>query len=436
MNNLTMNNITTNNTIPIPIPIDTNEFDGHQFFLAKTISLACEVPIESVDTMNHLSPLSFLISTCLLVVAMNAVLILLAPVKAGLEYLHHSGDKKKRKKKAKKTWHRTRHRVNVVDAFKKTKSNSNNNKVTPMNRATSILKQNLSEDIKQKKKEKDVKDINTANATISGKTDGKNDTNVVDVIKNNVLESAEDNIASVEERVPELFNREDDKINNLEENLPNIFNPEIDDEEEGGEEEEDEMKEEEDIETTKNSDFRQYLSMVFNISQSIATIYFVVDYWNTLLHVSSEKEMGTQILCRAVHMSIMPLYKPVSISMWPAAMPLVQYLHWSRTKSAKLSDYNNRVLPGKQPFKLDWLALIYVTLVSFCWVIYMIGLLIFFPLLLLTSWAIIPAVYIITFIFLYLPVVSSIYMYLYFYVLDMEMNYVFSASFFLYDVFY
>ena len=91
-----MNKITTNNTIPIPIPIDTNEFDGHQFFLAKTISLACEVPIESVDTMNHLSPLSFLISTCLLVVAMNAVLILLAPVKAGLEYLHHSGDKKKR----------------------------------------------------------------------------------------------------------------------------------------------------------------------------------------------------------------------------------------------------------------------------------------------------------------------------------------------------
>ena len=90
MNNLTMNNITTNNTIPIPIPIDTNEFDGHQFFLAKTISLACEVPIESVDTMNHLSPLSFLISTCLLVVAMNAVLILLAPVKAGLEYLHNN----------------------------------------------------------------------------------------------------------------------------------------------------------------------------------------------------------------------------------------------------------------------------------------------------------------------------------------------------------
>ena len=133
--------------------------------------------------------------------------------------------------------------------------------------------------------------------------------------------------------------------------------------------------------------------MVFNISQSIATIYFVVDYWNTLLHVSSEKEMGTQILCRAVHMSIMPLYKPVSISMWPAAMPLVQYLHWSRTKSAKLSDYHNRVLPGRQPFKLDWLGLIYATLVSFCWIIYMISLSIFAPLLVLTCWAIIPSVF-------------------------------------------
>ena len=48
----------------------------------------------------------------------------------------------------------------MVDAFKKTKSNSSNKKVTPMNRVTSILKQNLPEDIKQKKKEKDVKDIN------------------------------------------------------------------------------------------------------------------------------------------------------------------------------------------------------------------------------------------------------------------------------------
>ena len=91
---------------------------------------------------------------------MNAVLILLAPVKAGLEYLHHSGDKKEKKEKAKK------HVVHDIELtwlmHLKNKVEFSNKKVTPMNRATSILKQNLPEDIKQKKKEKDVKDINTA----------------------------------------------------------------------------------------------------------------------------------------------------------------------------------------------------------------------------------------------------------------------------------
>ena len=138
--------------------------------------------------------------------------------------------------------------------------------------------------------------------------------------------------------------------------------------------------------------------------------------------IMRKKKMETQILCRAVHFAIMPLYKPVSISMWPAAMPLVQYLHWSRTKSAKLSDYHNRVLPGRQPFKLDWLGLIYVTLVSFCWIIYMISLSIFAPLLVLTCWAIIPSVFIITFVFLYLPVVS-IYSVFFFYTNDLYFLY-------------
>jgi len=191
----------------------------------------------------------------------------------------------------------------------------------------------------------------------------------------------------------------------MEESLPNLFNVEGDEEEESEEDESEE--EEEDAEAIRNPDYRQYQSILLSILQAIATIYFVVRYWDLLLYIPSEKKMETQILCRAVHFAIMPLYKPVSISMWPAAMPLVQYLHWSRTKGEKLSDYHNRVLPGRQPFKLDWLGLIYVTLVSFCWIIYMISLSIFAPLLVLTCWAIIPSVFIITFVFLYLPVVSS-----------------------------
>ena len=402
MNNLTMNNITNN--ITTVVVKEKMKFDGHEFFLSKTIALACEVPVESVDTSNHISPLSFLLTTCLLVVAMTSLPILLAPAKHTLEYLQNSGNhNKKRKKKAKTTWRQTRNRVNVVDAFKKTKSSSNK-KVTPM--MNTILKKDISENYKKKIKDENTEDVTNGNSKVSEKIDDddEDDTNVADVIKNNVLESAEDAIANIEEGVPEIFNTEDENINNMEESLPNLFNAEGDEEES----EEEESEEEEDAEAIRNPDYRQYQSILLSILQAIATIYFVVRYWDLLLYIPSEKKMETQILCRAVHFAIMPLYKPVSISMWPAAMPLVQYLHWSRTKGEKLSDYHNRVLPGRQPFKLDWLGLIYVLLVSTCWVIYMIPLLIFVPLLLLTCWAIIPSVFIITFVFLYLPVVSSI----------------------------
>ena len=399
MNNLTMNNITNN--ITTIVVKEKMKFDGHQYFLSKTIALACEVPVESVDTSNHISPLSFLLTTCLLVVAMTSLPILLAPAKHTLEYLQNSGNhNKKRKKKAKTTWRRTRHRVNVVDAFKKTKSSSNK-KVLPM--MNTILKKDISENDKNKTKDENTEDITNGNSKVSEKNDDEDDTNVADVIKNNVLESAEDAIANIEEGVPEIFNTEEDEnINNMEESLPNLFNAEGDENEES----EEEPEEEEDAEAIRNPDYRQYQSILLSILQAIATIYFVVRYWDLLLYIPSEKKMETQILCRAVHFAIMPLYKPVSISMWPAAMPLVQYLHWSRTKGEKLSDYNNRVLPGRQPFKLDWLGLIYVTLVSFCWIIYMISLSIFAPLLVLTCWAILPSVFIITFVFLYLPVVS------------------------------
>ena len=45
MNNLTMNNITNN--ITTVVVKEKMKFDGHQYFLSKTIALACEVPVES-----------------------------------------------------------------------------------------------------------------------------------------------------------------------------------------------------------------------------------------------------------------------------------------------------------------------------------------------------------------------------------------------------
>ena len=52
-------------------------------------------------------------------------------------------------------------------------------------------------------------------------------------------------------------------------------------------------------------------------------------------------------------------------------MPLIQLLHWNLNKCKKLENYQDRVLPGTQPFELNWLSLIYVYLVGICWFIYM-----------------------------------------------------------------
>ena len=39
---------------------------------------------------------------------------------------------------------------------------------------------------------------------------------------------------------------------------------------------------------------------------------------------------------------------------WPALMPLIQFLHWNLHKNKDLIHYQDRVLPGTQPFELNW----------------------------------------------------------------------------------
>ena len=69
--------------------------------------------------------------------------------------------------------------------------------------------------------------------------------------------------------------------------------------------------------------------MVIHLLQAGLTVYSVVSYWYHYMPNLEGKDMKTHILCRATHMSMMPLFKPVSISMWPALMPLIQLLHWT-----------------------------------------------------------------------------------------------------------
>ena len=57
------------------------------------------------------------------------------------------------------------------------------------------------------------------------------------------------------------------------------------------------------------------VEMFIHVLQALCTIYSVVSYWYTYTPDLTGKEVRVQILCRAAHLTIVPLFKPVSISM-------------------------------------------------------------------------------------------------------------------------
>ena len=57
------------------------------------------------------------------------------------------------------------------------------------------------------------------------------------------------------------------------------------------------------------------VEIMIHIVQALCTIYSVVSYWHTYVPDLNGKEVRVQILCRAAHLTIVPLFKPVSISM-------------------------------------------------------------------------------------------------------------------------
>ena len=89
-------------------------------------------------------------------------------------------------------------------------------------------------------------------------------------------------------------------------------------------------------ETIKDGKGGEIYEMMIHFLQALLTIYSVINYWYHYMPNLDGKDARTQILCRATHMSIMPLFKPVSISMWPALMPLIQLLHWTLHKDKAL----------------------------------------------------------------------------------------------------
>ena len=57
------------------------------------------------------------------------------------------------------------------------------------------------------------------------------------------------------------------------------------------------------------------VEIMIHIVQALCTIYSVVSYWHTHVPDLNGKDARVQILCRAAHLTIVPLFKPVSISM-------------------------------------------------------------------------------------------------------------------------
>ena len=57
------------------------------------------------------------------------------------------------------------------------------------------------------------------------------------------------------------------------------------------------------------------VEIMIHIVQALCTIYSVVSYWHTYVPDLNGKDAHVQILCRAAHLTIVPLFKPVSISM-------------------------------------------------------------------------------------------------------------------------
>eukprot|EP00944_MAST-04C_sp_MAST-4C-sp1_P002039 g2039.t1 len=163
---------------------------------------------------------------------------------------------------------------------------------------------------------------------------------------------------------------------------------------------EDEEEEEEDEEEEEENERTRVVDMWMNVLHAALTLYSV---WSYLLTYVPD---NASMMCRASHMIIVPLFKPVAASMWPALMPLVQFAHWNSKRLTKRpEDYGNMsVLPGERPFEYNWLSFLYVVLVAVAFSIYVFATIPMWPLLILFSFVILTAVFGIVFFFMHVPV--------------------------------
>ncbi len=130
------------------------------------------------------------------------------------------------------------------------------------------------------------------------------------------------------------------------------------------------------------------------------------------------------VFCKSGQIVLLPLFKPATLSFWPAYMPMGQLAYWvmvaaraKTTQAIKKSNgelggedgeqpwmaYVGVVSPGEQPFNFNVLTLTHAWLVGIALNVYALACLVFLPLVVVFGIFLLPVLFAITFVFMFVP---------------------------------
>ena len=248
--------------------INANASSFSKDLLANAMALACEIPKEQINTSSHLDLKEFLITACSVVVLLTALNTLQSILKKVFTKMKGTIEEK----------------YDDYSKKQKTSNETKNTKVTPVN--------NSNNNGETSTVDKQPEENNTQNVTDNdNKEEIKHD---IDNIETVSTTEKNDNNSNAEEDEDEAEDDENDESAILE-NVNEVI-----DEIKGNIEEEHGLGQ---------------IEMILHTMQAICTIYSVVTYWYDYIPNLNGKSFRVQLLCRAVHLTMLPLFKPVSISM-------------------------------------------------------------------------------------------------------------------------
>ena len=159
------------------------------------------------------------------------------------------------------------------------------------------------------------------------------------------------------------------------------------------------------LDTTDSGDILQgWYSIVY----TALFLYTAVMYMNTIGPAANDSGGTSQtILCKASQVVMLPLFKPASLSLWPAYMPLCQLAYWMdvskrAAKNNGFTQYSGIVTPS-QPFEFNRITLFHTYLVAGIMLMYAACASIFLGLLVVFGVFLVPVVFAIAFVFMYVP---------------------------------